>query len=196
MPERVLPPNVLVIPCERGTLTRRVLGHYRDADPATVRAGQFWYWRALQRCRLLARQYGYAVPAVVAALAHLSPKIPWARNLVLLAQLLAGEPRPGPVLVRSWDSAQRALRAENPMATFGKDARKTFWFARAILGDRDAVPVDAHIGRALDLTEDEISTVGGYYAAFNAFQRGARRAGHPPRDLQAIVWVHVRGDHE
>lgn len=185
------------MPCaapQPSLLTRALLRVYRAASPETVRAGREWYDVAFSHCERLAAWHDRSIPEVVAALAHLSPRTSWAQNLLLLERLLAGEPKPDFALGRSWEQANRALAAEDPVATFGRRALKTWHFARAILGDQSAVAVDTWIARAVGIPEKSVRSMGGYNAVHDAFHRGAKiERDISPRDLQAVVWVAWRG---
>lgn len=178
---------------EYRTLTRRILSVYRTASPEHVQAGLGWYDAASGECERVGAYHGVSLTHAVVACAHLSARVRWLDNIVLLDRLLSGQSKPRWALNRSWELALASLCAEDPLDSFGTRARKTREFARAILGLRSAVVVDTWTARAAGIHEDSARTVAGYTAVADAFRRGARIAGLAPRDLQAICWVSVRG---
>lgn len=174
-------------------LTRNILKAYRCASPEDVLAGREWYDLAFTHCERLAWRHGFTVTQSAVALAHLSPRIRWWQNLQFLELLLSGQPKPHFVMTRSWDIASRSLKAENPLDSFSRVALKTGNFARAILGDPNAVVIDVWAARAAGVGESMIRSSGGYHHVAEAYRRGAHRVGIQPRELQAITWVHTRG---
>lgn len=176
-----------------GTLTRNILRFYRQADLEQVEAGLAWYDGAQIVCERIGERTGHTPTQAVVALAHLSPRAPWARNVVALEALLAGEPRPTGVLGRSWEAAGRSLTAEDPLATFSQQARKTAAFARAILGDGNSVCVDVWAARVAGAEARLLDSQWGYVAIAEAYRRAGAIEKVRPRDLQAITWCAIRG---
>jgi hypothetical protein len=174
-------------------MTRRLLRFFRQASPEQIAQGLSWYDRAYTDCERIGWLHGYTVTQTAVTVAHLSPRMHWADNLALAEAVLAGKPKPEWSLTERWDKARAALLAEDPLATFSPRARKTFHFARAILGDPNAVPVDTWMERVLGLREGATRTRAGYNASLSAIDRGARIEGLTPRDLQAVTWVVYRG---
>jgi hypothetical protein len=132
--------------------------------------------------------------AIVAAL---SPRLEWRANLAAAAEIIGG----GTTGLGLGLGLQRAkayrLRAGAALAasTFGRERVKVFHFWRAIMGDLQSVTLDVWAVRAMGqavpkgwldstVTYDRLAAV--YVAA-------ALIVGESPRDLQAIVWVQVRG---
>jgi len=118
----------------------------------------------------------------------LSPLQPWDKNVSMTRDLA------------------RAKRFRNP-GTFHKFARdawaclqgdteactgpKREAFARAILGDPDAVTLDRHMWRILGESRESISKK--VYALYADWVRDvARDVGETPRDFQAILWLQQR----
>lgn len=174
-------------------MTSSLLRWYRQASPETVEAGSHWYDDTLRQCTLFADQYGVTVDHVAVALAHLSPRMRWSQNIDLVDMLLAGKERPAWAMRAFWAKALDSLEADKPLDTFGDRALKTREFARAILGNRQAVVVDTWAARAAGVPETSYRSIPGYHRIADSYRRGARRVNVPPRDLQAIVWCTVRG---
>lgn len=178
---------------EHRDITRRILRHYREAEPEHVAAGLEWFDLAYTYCERSAWLYGVPIEHAAVALAHLSPRTTWTKNLEHLETLLSGRPQPHYVLGMTWRNAARSLSADDPLTTFGRRSLKTSNFARAILGDRNAVVVDTWVARAAGVPEDSVRAIGVYHHVADAFRRGARRVDISARDLQAVVWCSVRG---
>lgn len=174
-------------------LTRNILRTYRTASPVHLASGLGWYDAAFTQCEKLGWRYGWTVTQSACALAKLSPRITWRQNLAFLEALLAGGEKPASCLTRSWTTAAHTLAAADPLATFSREALKTGNFARAILGDRNAVVVDVWSARVAGVGESMIRSTAGYHAVAEAYRRGGRRVGIAPRDIQAVTWCQVRG---
>lgn len=178
---------------EYRNMTRNILRVYRAAEAHHVEAGLTWYDMAFTECEKRAWRHDWPVINVVCAFATLSPRITYRQNLELLDALVVGQHKPVGCLSRSWLAASRALGSADPLGTFSKEALKTGNFARAILGDRNAVVVDVWSARAAGVGESMVRSTRGYHAVAEAYRRGARRVNISARDLQAITWCHARG---
>jgi hypothetical protein len=172
--------------------TRSILRHYRAATEEAIAAGSRWYDAALAVCRQAATDHRVDLERTVCALAHLSSRLPWTKNVEAFSMLLGGQPRPPWVLTRSWMLASAALSADDPWSTFGRRASKTRSFAQAILGDRNAVTVDIWAARVANIDPAVLSRPAEYAAVADAYRRAAKRAGVTPRELQAITWCAIR----
>src|SRR4051794_20701181 len=106
------------------TTTRSILRHYRSAPPEAIEASSRWYDAALAICRHAATEHRIELERTVCALAHLSSRLPWTKNVEAFAALVIGQPRPTWVLTRSWLLASAALAATDPWSTFGRRASK------------------------------------------------------------------------
>jgi len=171
---------------------RNILRHYRNATDEAIEQGNRWYDAALEICREAATEYKIGLEQTVCALAHLSSRASWSKNVQAFSILMAGEPRPAWVLTRSWTLATSALAADDPWKTFGRRAPKTRSFAKAILGDENSVTVDVWTARVAGVDPNILRRAGAYDEIGNAFRRAGKRVGVNPRDLQAICWVEIR----
>ncbi len=175
-------------------LTRNILKHYRASTDATREVGGTWYDGAFTECEVRGWRNGVSLTRSVIALAHLSPRITWAANLNALDALLAGQPKPGQTLTRSWERGLAALTADDPWSTFGASAFKTRSFAKAILGDPNAVVIDVWALRVAGAPEDWPKSQGAHNMLTDAYRRAARIESITAREIQAITWVHLRGN--
>lgn len=145
--------------------------------------GLGWYTRAEVAVRALASATGRAPDDVAAALAICSPRVHVVQSVRLARHWLdTGEPHPGTLpntcAALAWYQASGEIRGP-----------KTGAFARALLGDLDAVVIDVWILRALAVPEDHSPRGAAYDRLAARVRRLARRVGHSPRDTQAALWV-------
>jgi hypothetical protein len=176
-------------------MTRNILRYYRATRPEHIEAGLVWYPKALAECERHATESrsGATLEQAVAALSHLSPRAKWEQNLRALRALLDGRTPPPGTFSRSWDMALAASLSDDPLSTFSNRALKTRDFARAILGDRQAVAIDIWAGRIAGVQESAIRRRPVYNAVADAYRRAAAIEHLAPREMQAITWCHIRG---
>lgn len=173
----------------------RITKIYHQASPSTRRAGRRWYPRVLNWLQAMSNQGVIPVENLTAAFAALSPRIKWRRNCIALVDLLAGrEVRDG--FRANTYKAKELLWSNDPIADLNSKgwAHKTTAFAKAILGDCQAVTLDTWILKALDLTANDIKRAKQYARVVQEFRIAAELVNETPRDLQAIVWLHTKED--
>ena len=73
---------------------RSILRHYRAATEQAIEAGTHWYEAALVICRQAAVEHDLDLERTVCALAHLSSRLAWTKNVEAFALLVAGQPHP------------------------------------------------------------------------------------------------------
>lgn len=176
-------------------MTRRLVALHASTTASDLAAGLAWYERARAAAESMA--IGGDVERAAAVIAHLSPRESWARNVANAARVLqaAADGAECPAVhttgqrVKAWNVATGAA---DPTADHGP---KTRAFLANILGDTDRVCVDSWAARAAtgDASHRGPSTRGQYALMERAYQRAARAVGMAPRDLQAAIWIHVRG---
>ena len=158
-------------------------------------AGMDWYPSAFRFAQQAAGASGLPVENVVAALAHLSPRVRWGRNKTMLLELLVTGETSG--LRGNIERAKLALESGEPLKTL--TGRKVASFARNILGEHDVVTVDRWAARladpSLDVTRSGISPKQ-YDQVERAYVQAARFHEITPADLQAVLWVAARGKAE
>ena len=170
---------------------RAILIQYEAADESVREVGRGWYPAALSLCERIS---GGRIPAdrVARALAVLSPRAMWRTNVqwteTITGAYLAGEALPSVSTMSNRHKAWRELDGEDALS-----GQKTTAFAKAILGDHDAIVIDSWILRVMGLKPDAKVTPLRQRWITAAFHEAARITGETPRDLQAIVWCAVRG---
>lgn len=186
---------------------KRLHGWLAQADAATMARGAAWYPLAFREAAAMAEATGFTVECCAAVISHLSPQTRWEDNVRFAWHTLTNEngERPSACLGESHARALKALHSDTPLETFGKRAPKTRAFARAILGDTDAVVIDTWAVRAAladgrgfrDGTVEDMGKilrrVGVYEQVADAYSDAARMVKLPPTALQAIVWGVIRG---
>lgn len=177
-------------------MVRRLVAAYHGASAADHAAGARWYADAEAAARALAAGTDGAITTDTAAgiIAALSPRMPWARNLRLAAeavdQHMSGRPITLGAMGTSIANVERVLRGESLRAP------KIRAFAANIAGDTAAVTVDVWAARAATgdpMPDGSNITPAQYRRIAAAYTEAAERVGITPRDLQATVWVAIRG---
>ena len=168
-----------------------ILELYGGAAPEMLAAGREWYPNARAICERIG---GDAVPVdtVARVMAALSPRCHWKVNVrqteEMIAAFLAGQDVPavstGTNRMRAWSELNGTPALSGP---------KTTAFARAILGDEDAVVIDSWIMRSVGLAPTAKLTRHRLRWITEAYTDAARAVGETPRNLQAIVWCAIRG---
>lgn len=181
-------------------MTARLVALRACITEGELASGLTWYDGALDAARQLAPLLSApdALERAVAVIAHLSPRTRWANNVGWAATLILaaskGDECPRVAVRRQRNKAWAVATGEaSPERGHGP---KTGAFYRSILGDRDAVCVDAWALRAA-LGDPEAGRGGvderAHAKVAEAYARAARIIGMAPRDFQAAVWIHVRG---
>lgn len=171
----------------RGFVVRRLLRHYRAADPALARPD--WYDR--QRAAMAALATDTAIPfdVLIRAIAVLSPATTWEPLLACMGpwalSVLGRGPKPIPGPGSYGSNVRKARRIILDLVTGPKVSR----FARNLLGDRQAVTLDRWACRAAGVTENEPSTERRYARLELEHQIAATVA---PSTFQAVIWEHLR----
>ena len=166
-------------------------------EPGVITEGIAWYIFAKQECEKMAIHSQYNLHQVAAAVAHLSPRMPWSRNISFAQELV--NTGSAPVMQRSLENAKRALVSDNPIETFGVGAHKTRNFYRNLTGDHTVVTVDTWAARIAmpDLESEKIlGRKGMYDAVSHAYKLAAYDYSLRPAEVQAVAWCAARGTHE
>lgn len=170
--------------------------HYRAARGTDAETfGEDWYPMAKRAARRMARRHGVTVSQAAGVIASASLNQSWKGNLKIAEAILSGNPRG---LTRVLEECEQILAGEHPCRVIGGPKRKCFY--RNIMGARHVVTVDRWAARAaLGTSEDDarrfLNRTDGYATIADMYQQAAERIGVSPRELQAIVWTHVRGSH-
>jgi hypothetical protein len=167
----------------------RLVAHFEEADVETEQLGGRWYRESQRVARRLSRKHGTTIACAAGVIAALSPRIRWASNVALADAVLAGHEVTG-VFGRNLEKARRIAAGERPLTVLGGDKVRAFY--RAIMGDEDSVVIDVWMCRAVGVHKVALSSRG-YEAIADAVREAAKLVGVTPAQLQAIVWVQVRG---
>jgi hypothetical protein len=177
----------------RGTVNT-IVAAFHAATPGQIIEGMVWYGTAQNLVYVLSEVSQYTVDQVACAMSQLSPRLRWSQNVDAVERLVCTGKLPGYVMSGPGRRAGQALRAADPFATFGKKALKTQSFARNIMGDENAVTVDVWIARLVGVDERQLKLAGVYEGIAHCFRLAAKRIGGiTPAQLQAVVWIVVRG---
>ena len=182
---------------------RRVIDNLTDIGNSLttyeVIAGMGWYRGAENLARRLAYRYGCTKHQAAGVIAAMSPNQTWANNIRMAEEALAGNPRGFASAVAR---VKRILAGGSIIGTFPEPTGKSHKireFYRAISGNPNAVVIDRWALRAAWGNHADIKNlerVGVYHMVADCYREVAEMFDMTPRDFQAAVWIHVRGDHE
>ena len=178
-------------------IVARIFETWRRATPADIEAGATWYADGEAIIDGLASRSDYTREQIAAAVAHLSPRTRWQRNIAAATALvLTGDTAGTGAMTPNVERARIALASSKPGSTFGPSAKKTRRFMANLLGDREAVTVDVWaVVVALGVRPDwelVIKRAGIYEALERAYQAAAHDAGVNPATMQATTWIVAR----
>lgn len=161
--------------------------------PRTRRQGRDWYPRLNRWLHAMSDQHIFPFENVVCAFAAMSPRISYRDSCRALANLLrTGDNHLG--YKSNTEKAKRLLWSDTPIEEIAtKSPCKIECFARAILGDTQAVTLDTWMLSYLGFTG--WITPRRYETMVEQLTVEARAKGETPRDYQAIVWIATRGKH-
>lgn len=177
-------------------VVKRILRVFNKATAADMAAGVVWYQSAQELVEYLAACSKYTVPQIAAAMAHLSPRLRWKQNVDSITMLVLTGKLPAYIMAGPGRRARKALESANPEDTFGKRALKTLNFSRNVSGCEQSVTVDVWAAKVAGITEQQLKLVGVYNSVAHAYRLAAKRVGLTPAQLQAVVWVVIRGSAE
>lgn len=165
-----------------------LVARYEDATESQRERGRDWYPRMRRVCRRLAALSGRTVEQAAAVMAITSPRCQLSQNIARAERALAGQP------VRGFAYMDRQCAAAlepgaDPLAVV--HGPKVEPFARAILGDTEALVLDTWALRALDIPGDKL-TAADRRRADAAYREAAELVGENVRDFQAVVWIQTR----
>lgn len=177
-------------------MRRRILAAYDAASADDLASGLAWYRRAAHAAGTLAEGSAVSADHAAGIIAALSPRCRWSTNVAWAARMIdaatRGEPCPAVSTRANRAAAWRIACGERPEAVLR--GPKVSRFYRNLTGDLAAVTVDVWAARAAEGRSDDRAPSGRRYALLErAYREAAAIIGRPPRDVQAAVWVHVRG---
>ena len=179
----------------RNFTTRIATSELLPGWESRVEAASMWYVDEYAYCKGVAEATEEPVEVVAAYYAATSPRQRLSQNKVLTlhAAMSRGVVDALPNVVET------CARIYDYSLQVGKDpvdavrGRKTHNFARALLGDTEAVVVDVWMMRAAGFPERDAPTKLQYDAIEHVTRSMARDMGLEPRTLQALLWIIVRG---
>lgn len=173
-------------------MRRRLLAAYGEASAADQAAGLAWYDRAHEAAKAILPDDPSRAAGVIAALsprAHWRVNLTWAATLVEAAE--RGDDGPPPVHTRQMRAqAWRIALGEAPLDVLNGPKVRAFF--SNITGDLDQVTVDVWAARAAG-HDGPYLTARTYALVAQAYREAAAILELPPRDMQAAIWIHVRG---
>lgn len=175
----------------------RILATYDATTEAQRVLGRDWYARAMGAAMAIAAQHPRTGPdsrAVAGIIAALSPRARWSTNLEwarAVARAAAQRKACPAVSTRSNRAmAWRIAKGADPLNVLMGPKVRAFY--RAICGESDAVCVDIWAIRVA-CGEDFAPTRKQSAEIAAAYVVAAEARGIPPREIQAVTWVHARG---
>lgn len=173
------------------TNTTEVTALYRslltNATMAEITAAATWYAEAQGIAREMALTSGYTLEQCASVIASFSPRCPWDRNVFLATEFINGN--------KVATLTNNIKMATNSISK-GFDALngcKTNSFARNIAGDLNAVTIDVWMVRAAGMNPKKTPNKTEYTMLSNAVIELATEFGIAPAQMQALLWVRVRG---
>jgi hypothetical protein len=176
------------------TMQRRIRARYDQATLEERSAGLHWYDSARDLAGYLAAKHWTTVEVAAAVIASHSRSASWQVNIARAEAQLAGRP----VGFRTAILESAAAMADPTNALSYPNGPKISPFARCIAGDLDAVATDRWAQRAVFGMDDAvcerlIARKGVRDTLIDAYRKVAADVGIAPAELQAIVWVQIRG---
>lgn len=178
------------------TTVDSILAWYDGSEQQNRDAAE-WYGRGRAHVRRLARDYGVTESTAAGVIAALSPRIQWAVNLraaeSVLEHAAIGIRITMPVVGgfgANRDKAWRIALGERPLSVLG--GLKVRAFYRNLMGQLDHVTVDVWAARAAGIEHVSI-TAAEYMMVAEAYTVAAQRRNVRPAEMQAVVWVAIRG---
>ena len=167
-------------------------------DHETWTLGMSWYGNANAYARTLSAEYDVPYEYAAGIIAALSPRVSWADNLKGADSILADGEQASTMALGV--NVVKALWIENgsdPDSILGGRKVRSFWRNISQPYSSLDVTLDGHMVNALGLPSHRyLERKGVYDAIADAFRTVAEEHGILPHQLQAAVWIHVRGDAE
>lgn len=172
------------------TISRRYRALVRTATPAQWEEAAQWYPTVQDIANTVALEYGVSLEVAASVFSAFSPMKHYTRNLFLFTEYFAGNPTPS--IGNDREVADRAMI--HGFGAFGKDAKKTYNFARNIAGDHTAVTIDSHMIEAAGYPKEMRVSSNKRYGMFTrVVTKIAGDYGVSPATMQALIWIVERG---
>ena len=183
------------------TAQRHLVALSEELEAHHWNAGRSWYADAHYYCAALSQEFSVPLPAVVGALAVMSPQTEWNENKRAVRAVLATGSFSGQVYPANVKKALRLVAGERFEDVTGASryGHKVRAFYDNILrcDESEEVTVDTHAIRAAfnsaDVPERELRWVfesnKGYETLRSAYQHVAQKLGARPLHFQAAIWL-------
>lgn len=177
---------------------RNILKVYARASASDIADGHIWYRYAAETLARIAPEWTAEKRAAVCAI--LSPRVTWQENIVMFGRIyrasqLHNRIPPTGAGINSF-IAKAHLVALGELGLDAVSGPKVESFYANLAGNFERVTLDVWAGKAAGLTDREMDHgVRGqrYVYLEKAYQNVAHSLGFNPADLQAIIWVTIRG---
>jgi hypothetical protein len=161
----------------------------QDASVAQIMQAAEWYSEAQSIAIQLSEKYLISLDVAAGIIAAFSPRTRWAQNILNAERFLNDESIPA--LGNNIRMAAAVMNDESISALKG---RKTNSFAHNISGNMDKVTIDVWMIRAAGY--DRLDANKGMYDLMeNVIIELAEVYSVRPAQLQALIWIVVRGSH-
>lgn len=155
-----------------------------------------WYTDGVPVVEAVADSLGVQPETLAEVIAITSPRVSVSRNMALALRYLNDRERyasaPGEVLRRDLGVIQATASALQHWERTGKiRGPKTSAFARALLGDPDALVIDVWMSRALGVPQDRVTTLANRKKIAERIGAVARSLGWTIAETQAAIWAGV-----
>ena len=164
-------------------------------DHETWVEGMAWYERANSYALKLSDKHNVPYAHVAGIIAALSPLVSWEDNLKGAHSILVdGEQASTMALGSNVVKALWISDGSDPDTILGGRKVRSFWLNISQPHNSLDVTLDNHMVRALGLPSHRyLERKGVYDAVSDGFRIVANEHGVMPHQLQAAVWIHVRG---
>jgi hypothetical protein len=175
----------------------RVVELYDSTSEPIREAGRRWYPAAELEVERLAGAAGLGLEGAAGIIAALSPRQHWTVNLAQASRLALAAARgdlepPRVAFGANRRKAWQIAAGAEPLEVLGGPKVRSFY--RALLGDREAVTVDVWAALAAEGCKRRSPEGRRYLELEASYRLAARYCDERPRELQAIIWLAVRGD--
>ena len=143
-----------------------------------------WYRMARCHAHAVALTLGVSLECGASILSAFSPRVTWNRNCVLAHAFANGE------VVACLGNSIRAAERAKTLGFGALKGLKTNAFARNIAGDTNPVTIDAWMLRPFGMKSVSVRN---YRILSEAIRTVAAESGMTPADMQALLWIRIRG---
>lgn len=171
-----------------------IYNEFFKVNKRTYKEGIKWYSKARYICRSISEEYNVPLFKVVGVLSALSPRNKWQRNIEDTRSILKyGDKATVATFNNNKEKALRILSCKGEKEVVKLlSSPKIFSFYNNIMYDNDHLTVDVWAAR---LVREEKITNKKYLQIREAYQNIAIILNLQPKQLQAILWTHIRGSY-